>query len=193
MPWFKVDDGLPSHRKVLALPRGQRRLAAMGAWTLCGAWASKNLTEGRVPAAVVEEYAIPGRVVADLLDVGLWRRVDNGYVMHDFLDYNPTAERVREEREAAAERQRRAREKARARRAEEEASRDRHTVTHALVTRGVTDPVTVPPTRPDPTRPVVSSSVEEESEVELRARLLREDPAGDVQRAAARALARWSA
>lgn len=119
MAWFKVDDGFPTHRKVLAIPRGPRRLSAVGAWTLAGAWSSANGTEGRIPAHVVDELGIPPKVVADLLASGLWRSEDDGQQMHDFLDYNPSAAQVAADREAARVRQQRAREAARARRAEE--------------------------------------------------------------------------
>ena len=37
MAWFKVDDGFHSSRKVLSIPR-RSRLAAIGAWTIAGAW-----------------------------------------------------------------------------------------------------------------------------------------------------------
>lgn len=117
MPWFKVDDGFPTHRKVLAIPRGQRRLAAVGAWTLAGAWSSANGTEGCIPDHVVDELGIPTKTVQDLVTVGLWRTGDDGQQMHDFLDYNPSAEQVAADREAARRRQARAREAARAKRA----------------------------------------------------------------------------
>ncbi len=164
MTWFKVDDGFPAHRKVVALPRGPRRLAAIGAWTLAGAWSSANQTEGRLPQSAVDEFAVPRQVQSDLVAAGLWRKVDDGYVMHDFLDYNPSAEKVAEERRASAERQARARERARV--AREASRRDggvTTAVTHASVTRAVTDPVTVDPTRPDPTRPVVPTELPTES------------------------------
>ena len=111
MTWFKVDDGFPTHRKVLSIPRGQRRLAAVGAWTLTGAWCAANGTEGRIPESVLEEFGIPRKVADDLLAAGLWQRID-GYEVHDYLDYNPTAEQVEADRVAARERQRRARERA---------------------------------------------------------------------------------
>jgi hypothetical protein len=81
----------------------------------------------------------------------LWREVPDGYEVHDFLDYNPSKEKVDAERAAAAERQRRGRERQRL-------SRRDSRVTHAHVTDGVTEGVTVVPTRPDPTQEKTSSS-----------------------------------
>ncbi len=151
MVWFKVDDSFPSHRKVLAIPRGPRRLAAIGAWTLAGAWSSANKTEGKLPDSILEELAVPLKVVADLVASGLWRSVENGYVMHDFLDYNPSAEQVDASRAAAAERQRKARERARAAREEAVRHTVSHVVTDAQRSCDVTQASRSP--RPDPTRP----------------------------------------
>jgi hypothetical protein len=154
MTWYKVDDGLPTHRKVLAIPRGTRRLQAIGAWTLIGAWCAAERTEGRVPAAIVSEFGIPTKVTADLLSVGLWHKTDGGFEIHDYLDYNPTAEQIEADRVATRERQRRAREKSRV-------SRVSNAVTDAVTNASVTPPVTVPPSRPDPTRSSSASVVKE--------------------------------
>jgi hypothetical protein len=172
--WFRIDDQLPSHEKTLRLPRGARRLQAIGAFTLLGAWSSGHLTDGRLPDAVFGELGIPKRVVEDLIAAGFIDRCPPGTEffqidlrLHDFLDWNLSSEQVLSERAAAAERQRRARDAAKAKRAAEQAKRDAeapppsegegesHAVTHGVtngVTHGeVTPAVTVPPTRPDPT------------------------------------------
>jgi len=151
MTWFKVDDALPAHHKVLSIPRGMRRVAAAGAWVLCGAWSSANMKEGRVPLAVIDELAIPARAVADLLAAGLWLPVEGGYQMHDYLDYNPSAEQVTRERQAAVERQRRARERSKGTPSRRDTAVT-NGVTHAPVTEqchGVSHGPPVP-ARPDP-------------------------------------------
>lgn len=134
MPWFKVDDGFHSHPKVLRAGN-----AAVGLWTRCGSWCSDQLTDGFVPDEIARMYGTR-KEVATLLDVGLWFRVDGGYVMHDFGDYNPTAEAVTALRAAAAERQRNARERAKSQR---ESRRDSH-VSHG------SSHAPPDPTRPDP-------------------------------------------
>lgn len=116
MPWFRVDDHFPTHRKVLSLPRGARRLTAVGAWTMAGAWCSANLTEGRIPSNVLDDLGITTKVATDLVDCGLWIRDGADYRMHDFTSYNPTRDQVKRDRKVAAERQRRARERAKERR-----------------------------------------------------------------------------
>lgn len=102
MTWFKVDDSFHSHPKVLVTDP-----SALGLWVVAGSWSSSNLTNGFVP-----DYVLP-RLLADadklasaLVTAGLWRRTKNGYVFHDFHDYNPTADDVRAERAAARERMR---------------------------------------------------------------------------------------
>jgi hypothetical protein len=110
--WFKVDDGFHHHRKVLSIPRGQRRLAAVGAWTLVGSWCAANGTDGQFGSEVLEELGIPSKCASDLLAAGLWEQTDR-HTMHDYLDYNPSAEKVAKDRREAAERQRRARDAAR--------------------------------------------------------------------------------
>lgn len=89
MPWFKVDDSLPMSRKVIRIPR-ERRATALGLWVLAGAWSSHELTDGHVPGYAVDEWADPD-VAADLVKVGLWDAVDDGYQFHDWEDYNPDA------------------------------------------------------------------------------------------------------
>ncbi|MFI6889169.1 hypothetical protein [Streptosporangium canum] len=112
MPWFKVDDAFHSHLKVMPT-----KAAALGLWVVAGSWSSANLTEGFIPDAVLPRL-MPGakRLAKDLVEAGLWERTDKGFTFHDWTDYNPTAEEVREDRDAARERMR----KLRARRREQQ-------------------------------------------------------------------------
>lgn len=104
MTWIRVDDHFAEHPKVLAL--GRDRLAGLGLWTVGACYAGRYLTDGFVPSDVLP----PGtqRLQELLVRVGLWDRARGGYVMHDFLEYNPTREKVLEGRAARKERARRA-------------------------------------------------------------------------------------
>jgi hypothetical protein len=114
--WFKVDDGLPDHPKVIAL--GKDQLAAMGLWTLVGAWAARYGTGGHVPEAIVRRHDPRLRLARKLVAVGLWER-DYSSVTHELLDGNPhfkyhdwydiqlSQEEVERKREQNRERQRR--------------------------------------------------------------------------------------
>lgn len=105
MTWFKVDDQLPDHRKVRKL--GADRLAAMGLWTLCGAWASGN-SDGFVPLEVVTRYDPKLRYTERLCAVGLWETAtddgEQGYVFHDWSEYRQP--RGREEKKRSDTRRR---------------------------------------------------------------------------------------
>jgi hypothetical protein len=145
--WFRIDDQLPSHEKTLRLPRGARRLQAIGAFTLLGAWSSGHLTDGRLPSTVFDELGIPPRAVDDLVQAGFLDRGEH-VQMHDFLDWNKSSEQVLAERAEAAKRQKRARDRAKASRdaaaanddepppLDEDESEGRHGVSHG-VTYGV--------------------------------------------------------
>lgn len=95
MTWLKVDDGFYDHPKVDDAP-----LSAIGLWVRCGSYTANKLLDGRVSRIVVRRLG--GRVsdVDALVASGLWLPTADGFVMHDFHDYNPTAEQVRRKREA---------------------------------------------------------------------------------------------
>ncbi|MFI6302142.1 hypothetical protein ACIBCH_09745 [Amycolatopsis thailandensis] len=148
MTWFKVDDKLRGNRKVRKLrgtkpPRRLRNdlLPAMGLWTICGTWASDNLSDGFVPADEVHQYDLGEYFAQRLVEAGMWFVVvhdgEPGYQFHDWHEFNPLAEKVKESRRAAAERQKRWRES------------KRNGVSNAS-RNGVSN---ASPTRPDPTPP----------------------------------------
>lgn len=116
MAWFKVDDGMHSHPKILDAGN-----EAIGLWARCGSYCSHYLTEGFVKRDVALLYGDMA-LVDVLVKVGLFEPVEGGWQMHDFLVYNPTKEKVLADREAAAKRQRDARE--RAKQAREKAARN---------------------------------------------------------------------
>jgi hypothetical protein len=135
MPWVKLDDRFPSHRKVALLSDRAFRLYVSA---LC--WSSENLTEGRITQRELPLVAARLRgaktAAGELEAAQLWDRADDGWVIHDFLEYNPDRARVQSEREANAARQQAWRDRKRAEReakkAAEEAARNapRNAVTH---------------------------------------------------------------
>jgi hypothetical protein len=113
MVWFRVDDNLSDHPKVLAAGN-----AAMGLWVRAGAWSMKHLTDGYVPDAVAQLLGSVKETQA-LVSSGLWLVAEGGYMFHAWEGRQPTREAVERDRDAAAERQKRAREKARESRRDE--------------------------------------------------------------------------
>lgn len=112
MTWVKLDDQFFDHRKVIRAGRDARDL-----FLVAVAFCSAQLTDGFVAQEDLETLAFkafgPGKdpsVLAEkLVSVGLWETVPGGWQIHDYHDFNPTAEAVRAERERARERMSRAR------------------------------------------------------------------------------------
>lgn len=106
MTWLRLDDTFAEHPKVDRLSDGAFRLHVAG---MC--YSARHLTDGFVPAEraarLVPRYK--RTYVAELVVADLWHEADGGWVIHDFLTYNPSAEKVKTEREAAADRMRRLR------------------------------------------------------------------------------------
>lgn len=109
MPWIRIDDQFPDHPKIA-------EVGPLAAWLyVCGlCYSGRMLTDGYIPQGQLRKLAdiddIPPLVTA-LLQVGLWETCDGGYRIHDYHEYQPSAEKIRAERKANAERQARFREK----------------------------------------------------------------------------------
>lgn len=98
MTWFRVDDKSAFHAKVVAAGN-----AAWGAFCRAGAWSSDHGTDGSIPMPTAKLIE-PSRKVWDrLVDVGLCERAADGFVLHDFLDWNPSAAAVEAKRLARAQ------------------------------------------------------------------------------------------
>lgn len=101
MSWAKIDDHLHSNEKVLGCS-----LAARGLWLMCLSWVADRETDGAIPRSVArlhggEQWAT---LAEELVECGLWEEREAGWAFHDYLAYNPPAEKIRAEREAARER-----------------------------------------------------------------------------------------
>ena len=94
--WFKVDDLLAFHGKTV-----QAGNAAMGLWVRAGSWCGANLTDGHVPDSVVSKLGTRAQANA-LVTAGLWHRLPDGYLFHDWNDYQPTKADVEERRQKRA-------------------------------------------------------------------------------------------
>lgn len=138
MVWYKVDDNLAFHVKVLRAGN-----PAMGLWVRAGAYSAQHLTDGFIDAHVVLAMGT-GQEIESLVNAGLWHPVEGGYQFHDWADHNPPSDQVKEQRRMNAERQQRWRDKARDKAADQ---RVIEAASNDAVTRYET------PTRPDPTRP----------------------------------------
>lgn len=104
MSWLKVSDSLWRHRRTNEVPA-----AALGLWIRAGSLTADQLDNGYLKAKEIKRY-LDGRPreVDALVDAGLWLPVSGGefqFVMHDYHQYNPTAEQVRARRDHDRNRQ----------------------------------------------------------------------------------------
>lgn len=116
MTWVRFDDEFPIHRKTAPLDDATYRLHSEAIF-----WCSRNLTDGHIARDELAAISVRAKAsrVARLVARGLWH-VDphecasekcpssngGGWVIHDYLQYQPTREKVRAEQAAKAERQR---------------------------------------------------------------------------------------
>jgi hypothetical protein len=104
MAWVKLDDHFFRNPKVIMAGRDARDLY-LAALCYCGS----GLTDGLIPAGVLRVLGAEADIddvkaaAAALVRVGLWHETEGGYEVHDYLNYNPTKERVIQTREARAE------------------------------------------------------------------------------------------
>jgi hypothetical protein len=101
MTYLYLDDGFADHPKILAISDAALRLHITA---LC--YANRHLTDGHVPPEVVGRRT---RLAQTLVEHELWQPNGNGWTIHDYLDYQKSAKKIREQRAAAAERKRRQR------------------------------------------------------------------------------------
>ena len=112
MPWAKIDDDAPSHPKMF-----RAGLEAFGLWVAGNCYCNHRLTDGFIAS---DDLALlfPGthlqrlrRCADKLVEARLWEIVDGGWQVHDFHEYNASADQVKAERQAAKERKDRWRER----------------------------------------------------------------------------------
>ena len=120
MPWVRFDDQFTIHRKVDGLSDAAFRLHASAIF-----WSARNLTDGSVTRedldGVSARVRTPERFAAECVRRGVWHDarqpclsekcpgpVDggvDGWIIHDYWEYQFTKEQVVRDREKAAQRQ----------------------------------------------------------------------------------------
>ena len=97
MTWARLDDGLFENTKFLGLSRAAKLLYIAGL-----VHCARQLTDGHIERGAVKIVrAMAGsgpKHAEELVGVGLWNVNGAGYVVHDFLEYNPSREQVLERR-----------------------------------------------------------------------------------------------
>ena len=105
MAWVRLDDRFPRHRRVQELGRDvSAKWLHVTALCYCG----EHLTDGLVDEIALRQIINDADITATtarkcipkLVDAGLWNVYPGvGYLIRDFLDYNPPADEVRAKRE----------------------------------------------------------------------------------------------
>lgn len=96
MAWAKVEEQFWSHPKCDGIS-----LQAIGLWVLALSWSSDKMTDGYIkPDTLYRLHLDAYAYVDELVDAGLWDENprDEGWIIHDFLDYNPSKVEVQEKR-----------------------------------------------------------------------------------------------
>lgn len=109
MGWVRTEDTYLTHPKVLHVGRDARVF-----WDAARCWSSANLTDGYIPESAYKVIAAnagvgsPRKLVAVLLTHppqyahGLAEEAEGGFVIHDYLLYNPSSADVQAKRAAKA-------------------------------------------------------------------------------------------
>lgn len=102
MSWAKLDDHFPTHPKVA-------RAGGDAGWlyvcALC--YCAEHLTNGIIPKSLVgriSDRRAAHKLAERLVEVDLFIDRGHSYEINDYLIYNPSREKVEEERDAAKER-----------------------------------------------------------------------------------------
>lgn len=99
MTYARLDDIFPEHPKVAALSDRAFRVHVRG---IC--YSAKVLSDGFVPQALAKQWGAAS--VRSLVSEGLWSVENGGYLIHDYLDYNPSRSQVEGKRAADSNRKR---------------------------------------------------------------------------------------
>lgn len=102
MAWVRIDEGFPEHPKVLDA-------GPLAAWLhVCAiAYCNRQLTDGYISQSALPRLSDGKRtkaLAARLVGVGLWETVDSGWLIHDYLHFQPSKASVETERAKARER-----------------------------------------------------------------------------------------
>ena len=118
MPWVRFDDQFPIHRKVDGLTDAAYRLHTSAIF-----WCARNLTDGFVSKedldGVTARVRTPSRFAAECVRRGVWHDArqpcpseqcpgpvdSDGWVLHDYWEYQFSKEQVISDRKKNAERQ----------------------------------------------------------------------------------------
>lgn len=102
MAWVRLDDNIAQHPKITSVDP-----IAAYLWIVSIAFASRFLSNGFIPASSVASLShirYVRKYARQLVKARLWDEVDGGFQIHDYHDFNLTADEVKEKRRLDAAR-----------------------------------------------------------------------------------------
>lgn len=87
--FVRMDHGLPEHPKFVGLSDRAFRV-----WFECVCWSSRQERNGNVPAANAKRLGLSGKALHELMAVVLIEPTEEGYVVHDYLDFQRSKEEI---------------------------------------------------------------------------------------------------
>ena len=100
MTWIKIDDSLPDHPKLIGLTDLAFRVHIKA---LCHS--GRYLTDGFISYATYRSWiTLEQEPANELTGNGLWDKVESGYQIHDYLEYQSSRNKVDEQKKANRER-----------------------------------------------------------------------------------------
>lgn len=101
MPYAQIDTDALTHPKVSSLSD-----AAFRVWVAALAYCQRHLTDGALPGDGLHGLGVrvTGRITAELVAKQLWDRTDDGYQVHDYLQWNTSRAEVEAKRAEARDR-----------------------------------------------------------------------------------------
>lgn len=98
MTWLRIEDGMPEHPKVADL-------TVHAKWALVEIWcySARSRSDGLLPATIAKRIASQ-KILNELASADLIHKNGAGWIIHDFLDYNPSKDELDARREGDAER-----------------------------------------------------------------------------------------
>lgn len=160
MPWVRLDDEFATHRVIKGLTDAAFRLHVEA---LC--WCSTNTTDGHIRGVELQQIDLRPRAkkaAAELVNAGRWHtrghacpkcpQPTDGWIIHDYLEFQFSRERILADRAAAAERQRRWLEKHQGRKTARDGPKDTSLTASQVASQTplVTPSLTPPPSPPLP-------------------------------------------
>jgi hypothetical protein len=103
LSWAKIDDALDENGKIVPISD-----AAFRAYITSICYSARNESDGFILAKKAKEFAGRPRIIQELTECRkaspnktpspLWEPVDGGFLVHDFLEYNPSHAEQEEKR-----------------------------------------------------------------------------------------------